>query len=165
MPMYWTFNWFLGCWYISLPSPKWLSNLEFWRPKKRTNLPELGSGGEFRWFGQCPKENVFFHWCLPLIHLFSFNRKLNFNIFGQLLHMLPHVMYPLKGLTWNVWNGQNSRIKINNGCWIFFRHQATKMCLNFELNEFWNFWFRNGSLWYSLLMLLQITLLYILKCE
>ena len=31
----------------------------FWRPKKRTKLPKLGSGG-FRWFGQCPKENVFF---------------------------------------------------------------------------------------------------------
>ena len=29
--------------------------------KKRTKLPELGSGGGgFRWFGQCPKENVFF---------------------------------------------------------------------------------------------------------
>ena len=41
---------------------EWLSNLEFWLPKKRTKLPELGSGGVggFLWLGQCPKENVFF---------------------------------------------------------------------------------------------------------
>ena len=38
----------------------------FWRPKKRAKLPELGSGRGVRWFGQCPKGNVFFYWCLLL---------------------------------------------------------------------------------------------------
>ena len=33
-------------------------NFDVW--KKWTKLPELGSGGGFRWSGQCPKENVFF---------------------------------------------------------------------------------------------------------
>ena len=52
MPMYWTFNCFLGCIYtvyhivyIVFLVLNWLSNLEFWLPKKRTKLPKLGSGG------------------------------------------------------------------------------------------------------------------------
>ena len=35
-------------------------NVVFDVQKKRTKLPELGGWGGFRWFGQCPKENVFF---------------------------------------------------------------------------------------------------------
>ena len=61
MPMYWTFNCFLCCLYISLPSPKvtfksWILMSE----KKGSSCPNWGQGGWFRWFGQCPKENVFF---------------------------------------------------------------------------------------------------------
>ena len=43
-------------------------NVVFGVKKKRTKLPEVGSwGGDSGWFGQCPKENVFFsHWYLPL---------------------------------------------------------------------------------------------------
>ena len=58
MPMYWTFNCFLGCWYISSRD---FQILNFDVRKKRTKLPELGSGGGgFGGFGKCPKENVFF---------------------------------------------------------------------------------------------------------
>ena len=47
------------------PSPpllvlKWLSNLEFWSPKDQVARIGVRGGGWFRWFGQCPKENVFF---------------------------------------------------------------------------------------------------------
>ena len=34
--------------------------------KKGPSCPNWGHGGGFRWFGQCPKENVFFNWGLPL---------------------------------------------------------------------------------------------------
>ena len=66
MPIIWTLNCFLGCIYtvyhivyIVFLVLNWLSNLEFWRPKKRTKLPELGSRGGSRWFLQWPKQNVF----------------------------------------------------------------------------------------------------------
>ena len=71
MPMYWTFNCFLGCIYtvycivyIVVLVLNWLSNLEFRLPKKEDQVARIQvMGGEgFRWFGQCPKENVF----LPL---------------------------------------------------------------------------------------------------
>ena len=71
MPMYWAFNCFLGCIYtvycivyIVVLVLNWLSNLEFWLPKKEDQVARIGvmGGGGFRWFGQCPKENVF----LPL---------------------------------------------------------------------------------------------------
>ena len=39
-------------------------------PNPQTSLgkgsKKVVSGG-FKWFGQCPKENVFFHWGLPLV--------------------------------------------------------------------------------------------------
>ena len=69
MPMYWTFNCFLGCIYtvfyivyIVFLVLNWLLNLEFLRPKKKDQVARIGvrGGGGFRWFGQCPKENVFF---------------------------------------------------------------------------------------------------------
>ena len=69
--MYWTFNCFLGCIYtvycivyIVVLVLNWLSNLEFWLPKKEDQVARIGvmGGGGFRGFGQCPKENVF----LPL---------------------------------------------------------------------------------------------------
>ena len=68
MPMYWTFNCFLGCIYtvycivyIVVLVLNWLSNLEFRLPKKEDQVARIGvMGGGFRWFGQCPKENVFF---------------------------------------------------------------------------------------------------------
>ena len=61
MPMYWTFNCFLGFNISPSPPPKWLLNLEFWRPEKRgPSCPNWGQGGGFRGFGQCPKESVFF---------------------------------------------------------------------------------------------------------
>ena len=68
MPMYWTFNCFLGCIYtvyyivhIVFLVLNWLSNLEFRLPKKEDQVARIGvMGGGFRWFGQCPKENVFF---------------------------------------------------------------------------------------------------------
>ena len=77
MPMYWTFNCFLGCIYtvycivyIVVLVLNWLSNFEFWLPKKKDQVARIGvRGWGFRWFGQCPKENVFFYWCLPLFYL------------------------------------------------------------------------------------------------
>ena len=69
MPMYWTFNCFLGCIYtvyyivhIVFLVLNWLSNLELRLPKKEDQVARIGvrGGGGFRWFGQCPKENVFF---------------------------------------------------------------------------------------------------------
>ena len=68
MPMYWTFNCFLGCIYtvyyivyIVFLVLNWLSNLEFWLPKKKDQVARIGVwGGGVRGFGQCPKENVFF---------------------------------------------------------------------------------------------------------
>ena len=45
-----------------LPSPPHIDFqiLNFDVRKKRTKLPELGSVGGFRWFGQCSKEKFFF---------------------------------------------------------------------------------------------------------
>ena len=69
MPMYWTFNCFLGCIYtvyyivyIVFLVLNWLSNLEFRLPKKEDQVARIGvmGGGGFRWFRQCLKENVFF---------------------------------------------------------------------------------------------------------
>ena len=77
MPMYWTFNCFLGFNISPIPPSKWLLNLEFWRPKKRTKLPELG-----------------FHWGLPLrwyhakayqIHCFISGEKSAFSL--HVFHM------------------------------------------------------------------------------
>ena len=52
---------FLGFRFFALLVLKWLSNLEFWRPKKKDQVAWIGvRGGVVRWFGQCPKENVFF---------------------------------------------------------------------------------------------------------
>ena len=34
--------------------------------RKKGRCPNWGQGGGFRGFGQYPKENVLFHWCLPL---------------------------------------------------------------------------------------------------
>ena len=77
MPMYWAFNCFLGCWYISLPSPhfckpfflwvKWLLNLEFWRPQKKDQVAWIEvRGGGLGDSGNAQKKMVFFCWCLPL---------------------------------------------------------------------------------------------------
>ena len=68
MPMCCTLNCFLGCIYtvyhivyIVFLVLNWLSNLEFWLPKKKDQVVRIGvMGGGFRGFGQCPKENVFF---------------------------------------------------------------------------------------------------------
>ena len=55
MPMYWTFNCFLGCIYtvyckvyIVVLVLNWLSNLEFWLPKKKDQVARIGvrGGGE-----------------------------------------------------------------------------------------------------------------------
>ena len=72
MPMYWTLNCFLGCiytvYYIVFLVLNWLSNLEFWLPKKRTELPELESGGGgLGDSGNARKKTFFFHWGLPLL--------------------------------------------------------------------------------------------------
>ena len=57
---------------ISLPTffqvtfKSWILTSE----QKRTKLPKLGTGvGGFRWFGQCPKENVFFSLMSSLIQM------------------------------------------------------------------------------------------------
>ena len=68
MPMNWAFNCFLGFNISPSPPPKWLLNLESWRPKKKDQVARIGvMGGGFRWFGQCPKENVFFQLMSSLI--------------------------------------------------------------------------------------------------
>ena len=73
MPMYWTFNCFLGCiytvYYIVFLVLNWLSNLEFWLPKKKgPSCPNWGHGG---WgglgnSGNARKKMFFFRWPLPL---------------------------------------------------------------------------------------------------
>ena len=75
MPMYWTFNCFLGCIYtvyyivhIVFLVLSLLSNLEFQLPKKRTKLPKLGSRGGVGNSGNARKKTFFCNWPLPLIH-------------------------------------------------------------------------------------------------
>ena len=93
MPMYWTFNCFLGCIYtvycivyIVVLVLNWLSNLEFWLPKKEDQVARIGvMGGGFRWFGQCPKENVF----LPLTpSLMRFRQKKKKLFYDALLPLM-----------------------------------------------------------------------------
>ena len=46
---------------------KWLSNLEFWRPKKKDQVARIGvMGGGLGDSGNARKKMFFFHWCLPL---------------------------------------------------------------------------------------------------
>ena len=69
MPMYWTFNCFLGCIlysilyriYSSFSSKLTFKSWILTSEKKGPTCPNWGDGGAgwFRWFGQCPKENVF----------------------------------------------------------------------------------------------------------
>ena len=56
MPIIWTLNCFLGCIYVVYYNVyivflvlNWLSNLEFWRPKKVVQVVKLGEGGEVIW--------------------------------------------------------------------------------------------------------------------
>ena len=57
MPMYWTFNCFLNLPFSPQVTFKsWILTSE----KKGPSCPNWGQGGGFRWFGQCPKESVFF---------------------------------------------------------------------------------------------------------
>ena len=45
------------------PNCNWMSyaqNVVFGVKKRGPSCPNWGQGGGFRWFGQCPKENVFF---------------------------------------------------------------------------------------------------------
>ena len=76
MPMYWTFNCFLGCIYtvyhivyIVFLVLNWLSNLEFWPPKKRgPSCPNWGhGGGGLGNSGNARKKTFFFNWGLPLL--------------------------------------------------------------------------------------------------
>ena len=54
----------------------------FWRPKKEDQVARIGvRGGGFRWFGQCPKENVFFLLMSSLI--FPFLLLLSWTIWAQ----------------------------------------------------------------------------------
>ena len=55
--------------FVSLPLNRGTINLEFWRPKKRTKLPKLGSGGGLGNSGNARKKTFFFHWGLPLCGL------------------------------------------------------------------------------------------------
>ena len=74
MPMYWTFNRFLGCIYtvyyivhIVVLVLNWLSNLEFRLPKKEDQVARIGvMGGGLGDSGNAPKKTLFFRWPLPL---------------------------------------------------------------------------------------------------
>ena len=82
MPMYWTFNCFLGCIYTVFYivyiflALKWHSNLEFRIPKKRTKLPELGSwGGGLGNSGNARKKMFFLIEAFPNIYIFYIEVK------------------------------------------------------------------------------------------
>ena len=64
MPMYWTFNCFLGCWYISSSD---FQILNFDVRKKEDQVARIGvRGGGLGDSGNARKKTFFFHWCLPL---------------------------------------------------------------------------------------------------
>ena len=75
MPMYWTFNCFLGCIYtvyhivyIVFLVLNWLSNLEFWSPKKEDQVARIRvMGGGLGDSGNARKKTFFFNWGLPLV--------------------------------------------------------------------------------------------------
>ena len=64
MPMYWTFNCFFRLLIYLPPLPTFLQvTLKSWiltSEKKEPSCPNWGKWGGVWWFGQCPKENVFF---------------------------------------------------------------------------------------------------------
>ena len=67
MPMYWTFNRFLGCIYtvyymvyIVFLVLNWLSKLEFWLRKKGPSCPNWGQGGGLGDSGNARKKTSFF---------------------------------------------------------------------------------------------------------
>ena len=64
MPMYWTFNCFLGCIYtvyhIVFLVLNWLSNLEFWLPKKKDQVAQIGVRGGLGNSGNARKKTFFF---------------------------------------------------------------------------------------------------------
>ena len=98
--MYWTFNCFLGCLYIFLLLPTsdfQILNFDVW--KKRLSCPNWGQGGVFRWYGQCPKEYVFHHWCLPLC-TFLFSDTLSMSNISHLMHLHNMLTWspPLQGI-------------------------------------------------------------------
>ena len=58
-----------------------LSSLEFLRPKKEDQVVRIEArGGGVRWFGQCPKENKLFFWCLPVVTVVVLHQSLT--VFG-----------------------------------------------------------------------------------
>ena len=77
MPMYWTFKCFLGCIYtvyyivyIVFLVLNWLSNLEFWLPKKKDQVAQIGVRGGRGGLGNSGnawKKTFFFRWPLPLL--------------------------------------------------------------------------------------------------
>ena len=93
MRMYWTFNCFFRLFIYLPPLPTflqtfflWLSNLEFWRPKKKDQVARIGvRGGGFRCFGQCPKENVFFS-----VDVFPYTENINWTKLNQLQLFINH---------------------------------------------------------------------------
>ena len=75
MPMYWTFNCFIGCIYtvyhivyIVFLVLNWLSNLEFWLPKKEDQVARIGvMGGGLGNSGNARKKTFFFQLMSSLI--------------------------------------------------------------------------------------------------
>ena len=123
MPMYWTFNCFLGCIYtvyyivhIVFLVLNWLSNLEFRLPKKEDQVARIGvmGGGGFRWFGQCPKENVFF----PLIFSLTTYQCIKFG--HPTAHLWPTFFAATEKdyIQLESWLTYHSDLKITN-IWIF----------------------------------------------
>ena len=107
MPMYWTFNCFLGCIYtvyyivhIVFLVLNWLSNLEFWRPKKDDQVAQIGVRGLGN-SGNARKKMFFF------------------SLMSSLTHSLTHDLVDLAFFTSSWIASLNSSSKLLKGLLVF----------------------------------------------
>ena len=110
MPMYWTFTWFLGCIYtvyyivyIVFLVLNWLSNLEFWLPKKEDQVAWIGVRGEgLGYWGNARKKTFFFQFFLGISNQHEVHSWRNFDLPWPPLQVctgVPHGV--LHVLCWN----------------------------------------------------------------
>ena len=91
MPMYWTFNCFLGCIYtvyyivyIVFLVLNWLSNLEFRLPKKEDQVARIRVMGGVGDSGNARKKTFFSSWCHPLVSQLMSDKWREWSDFGPI---------------------------------------------------------------------------------